>query len=122
MRLGRRPLLSGAVAAGFVSPARAADIDVAIVSVPGEYAALEAHHALTAGLHVLLFSDGVSVEEEVELKERAAGLGRLVMGPGAGTSVLAGVGLGFANVLTASSATSVGVVAAAGKLGAELRG
>jgi len=93
---------------------RDADIDVAIVSVPGEYAALEAHHALTAGLHVLLFSDGVSVEEEVELKERAAGLGRLVMGPGAGTSVLAGVGLGFANVLTASSATSVGVVAAAG--------
>ena len=36
------------------------DVNVAIVSVPGEYAALEAHHALTAGLHVLLFSDGVA--------------------------------------------------------------
>ncbi len=88
---------------------------VAIVSVPGEYAALEAHHALTAGLHVLLFSDNVPVDEEVELKERGLRLGRLVMGPGAGTAVLAGTGLGFANALTASSdRRGVGVVAAAG--------
>jgi succinyl-CoA synthetase alpha subunit len=74
---------------------------VAIVSVPGEYAALEAHHALTAGLHVLLFSDGVPLEEEIELKDRATALGQLVMGPGAGTAVLGGTGLGFANVLVA---------------------
>jgi FdrA protein len=93
---------------------RAPDASVAIVSVPGEYAALEAHHALTAGLDVLLFSDNVPVEEEVELKERALGLGRLVMGPGAGTAVLSGTGLGFANVPTASGAPGVGVVAAAG--------
>ena len=93
------------------------DVNVAIVSVPGEYAALEAHHALTAGLHVLLFSDGVALEEEIELKERAAELGLLVMGPGAGTSVLGGTGLGFANVLAASPVAGigrVGVVAAAG--------
>jgi FdrA protein len=94
---------------------RASGSSVAIVSVPGEYAALEAHHALTAGLHVLLFSDNVPVDEEVELKERALRLGRLVMGPGAGTAVLAGTGLGFANALTASSeGRGVGVVAAAG--------
>jgi FdrA protein len=99
-----------------------ADLNVAIVSVPGEYAALEAHHALTAGLHVLLFSDGVPLEEEVELKERAAALGLLVMGPGAGTAVLGGTGLGFANVFAASGKAGtggvrigkVGVVAAAG--------
>jgi FdrA protein len=99
-----------------------ADLNVAIVSVPGEYAALEAHHALTAGLHVLLFSDGVPLEEEVELKERAAALGLLVMGPGAGTAVLGGTGLGFANVFAASGRSGtgglrigrVGVVAAAG--------
>jgi FdrA protein len=92
------------------------DTDVAIVSVPGEYAALEAHHALTAGLHVLLFSDGVSLEEEVELKTRAVELGRLVMGPGAGTAVLAGTGLGFANVAATPSdaGDAVGVIAAAG--------
>jgi FdrA protein len=93
------------------------EVSVAVVSVPGEYAALEAHHALTAGLHVLLFSDNVPVEQEVELKDRALRLGRLVMGPGAGTAVLAGTGLGFANVLTArprAGVRGVGVVAAAG--------
>ena len=74
--------------------------NVAIVSVPGDYAALEAHKALSAGLHVLLFSDNVSVEEEVELKERAEAEGLLVMGPGAGTAMLGGTCLGFANVIS----------------------
>jgi FdrA protein len=88
-----------------------AGANVAVVSVPGPYAALEAHHALSAGLHVLLFSDGVSVDDEVALKERADRLGLLVMGPGAGTAVLGGVGLGFANAVRSGP---VGVVAAAG--------
>jgi FdrA protein len=88
--------------------------NVAVVSVPGPFAALEAHHALTAGLHVLLFSDGVPLEEEIELKRRGAELGLLVMGPGAGTAVLGGTGLGFANVLCSSAGGAVGVVAAAG--------
>jgi FdrA protein len=87
------------------------EANVAIVSVPGAYAALEAHHALSAGMHVLLFSDNVSLDEEVELKARAASLGLLVMGPGAGTAVLSGTGLGFANVVRRGP---VGVVAAAG--------
>ncbi|MDN5747255.1 MAG: protein FdrA [Pseudonocardia sp.] len=89
----------------------APDSSVAVVSVPGDYAALEAHQALTAGLHVLLFSDNVSVEAEVDLKERAAGLGLLLMGPGAGTAMLGGTCLGFANVVTPGP---VAVVAAAG--------
>ena len=67
---------------------------MALVSVPGDYAAMEAHKALSAGLHVLLFSDNVSVADEVELKDRATDLGRLVMGPGAGTAMLGGTGLG----------------------------
>jgi FdrA protein len=85
--------------------------NLAIVSVPGDYAALEAHKALSAGLHVLLFSDNVSVEDEVALKDRATEVGRLVMGPGAGTAMLGGVGLGFANVVNRGR---VGVAAAAG--------
>ena len=85
--------------------------NVAVISVPGDYAALEAHKALSAGLHVLLFSDNVSVEDEVALKDRATELGRLVMGPGAGTAMLGGIGLGFANVVRPGR---VGVVAAAG--------
>lgn len=87
------------------------EANVAIVSVPGAYAALETHKALSAGLDVLLFSDNVPVADEVELKQRARDLGRLVMGPGAGTAMIAGVGLGFANRV---SPGPVGVVAAAG--------
>ena len=73
----------------------APEANVAIVSVPGPYAALEAHKALTRGLDVLLFSDNVPLADEVDLKRRACSLGRLVMGPGAGTAALGGVGLGF---------------------------
>ena len=87
------------------------DPNVAIVSVAGGYAALEAHKALTAGLHVLLFSDNVSLEEEIALKEHAASVGRLAMGPGAGTASIGGCGLGFANCVAPGR---VGVVAAAG--------
>jgi FdrA protein len=85
--------------------------NVALVSVPGEYAALEADRALTRGLHVFLFSDHVSLEDEIALKRRGAQRGLLVMGPECGTAMLAGVGLGFANVVRAGP---VGVVAAAG--------
>ncbi len=85
--------------------------NVAVVSVPGDYAALEAHKALTRGLDVLLFSDNVSLQDEVNLKRRARSVGRLLMGPGAGTAVLAGVGLGFSNRVNHGP---VGVVAAAG--------
>ena len=85
--------------------------NVAVVSVPGPYAALAAHSALTAGLHVLLFSDNVPLADEVALKRRASRLGRLVMGPGAGTAMLGGTGLGFANAVGRGP---VGVVAAAG--------
>ena len=85
--------------------------NLALVSVPGPFAALEAHKALSAGLHVLVFSDNVPLADEVELKVRAERLGLLVMGPGAGTAAFGGVGLGFANVLRPGP---VGVVAAAG--------
>jgi FdrA protein len=89
--------------------------NLAIVSVPGDYAALEAHKALSAGLHVLLFSDNVPLDQEVELKQRAEDAGLLVMGPGAGTAMLGGTGLGFANVVDPGDGRpGVGVVAAAG--------
>ena len=85
--------------------------NVAIISVPGPFATLESHKALSAGLHVLLFSDNVPLEDEIALKMRARELGRLVMGPGAGTAMLAGTGLGFANRVGPGP---VGIVAAAG--------
>jgi FdrA protein len=82
------------------------DVNVAIISVPGAYAALETHKALSAGLDVLLFSDNVPLSDEIELKERARELGRLVMGPGAGTAMIAGAGLGFANRVKAARSGS----------------
>jgi FdrA protein len=91
--------------------ARQRDANLAVVSVPGEYAALSAYQALSLGLHVLLFSDNVPVAKEVALKDFARSRGLLLMGPGAGTAILGGVGLGFANVV---SRGPVGIVAAAG--------
>lgn len=95
-------------------PAALADADganLALISVPGEYAVLEAQRALSAGMHVFLFSDHVPLETEIELKRRAAERGLLLMGPECGTAMLGGVGLGFANVVRPGS---VGIVAAAG--------
>lgn len=71
--------------------------NVVSIAVPGPYAAWVAHRALDAGKHVFLFSDNVAVEDEVALKRRGAEAGLLVMGPDCGTSILNGVGLGFAN-------------------------
>ena len=57
----RRGGRAGAAAARRAARSMArAEGDVAVISVPGEYAALEAHKALGAGMDVLLFSDGVS--------------------------------------------------------------
>lgn len=76
---------------------RTAEANLAVISVPGEHAVAEAHQSLSAGLHVFLFSDGVSLSDELALKLRARRRNLLVMGPECGTSILHGVGLGFAN-------------------------
>jgi len=85
--------------------------NLAIVSLPGQYAKLEVAKAIEKGLHTFLFSDNLSVEEEIELKERAKERRLLVMGPGCGTAIINGIGLGFANVVRRGP---VGVIAAAG--------
>lgn len=85
--------------------------NVAVISVAGRYAAAEAWDALRSGLHVLLFSDNVSLEDEIALKRYAVEHRLLLMGPGAGTAILNGVALGFANVLPRGP---VGIVSAAG--------
>lgn len=87
------------------------EANVAVISVAGRYAADEAWDALRQGLHVLLFSDNVSLEDEIALKEYARDNGLLLMGPGAGTTILNGVALGFANVVPDGP---VGIVSAAG--------
>ena len=85
--------------------------NLAVISVAGRYAAAEAWDALYNGLHVLLFSDNVPLEDEIALKRYAVERGLLLMGPGAGTAIINGVALGFANALPSGE---VGIVSAAG--------
>jgi succinyl-CoA synthetase alpha subunit len=84
---------------------------LAVISTPGSFAAAEVHQALSAGLHVFLFSDGVDLADEVALKRRADQLGLLVMGPECGTAIIGGVGLGFANRVRSGP---IGLVGASG--------
>ncbi len=85
--------------------------DLALISVPGDYAAAEARKALALGLHVMLFSDNVSVDDERAVKTFARERGLLVMGPDCGTAIVNGVPLGFANVVRRGD---IGLVAASG--------
>jgi FdrA protein len=71
--------------------------NLALISVPGDYAAAEARKALSCGLDVMIFSDNVPLAEEVALKREAKALGRLVLGPDCGTAIIGGTPLAFAN-------------------------
>src|SRR5258708_4780377 len=85
--------------------------NLALISVAGEHAWLEAEQALRHGLHVFLFSDNVSIEQEQRLKALAVKNGLLLMGPDCGTAIINGVGLGFSNVAPRGS---IGIVGASG--------
>lgn len=90
---------------------RAGGANLAVVSVPGGQAFGPSMELLRNGVNLHLFSDHVPLEQEVELKTYASSKGLLVMGPGAGTSIINGVGLGFANSVKKGD---VGIVASAG--------
>lgn len=87
------------------------DANLVAISVPGEYAAREARKALECGLNVFLFSDNVSIDDELDLKKSAVKKNLLVMGPDCGSSLIGGVGIGFANVVRKGS---IGVISASG--------
>jgi len=82
-----------------------------LISVPGRYAADVAREALALGKHVFLYSDNVSLEDEIALKKTAREKGLLVMGPDCGTAIINGIGLGFANRVRRGP---IGVVGASG--------
>jgi FdrA protein len=82
-----------------------------LISVPGRYAAGVARQALRLGKNVFLYSDNVSLADEVALKKTAAERGLLVMGPDCGTAIVSGIGLGFANRVRRGP---IGLVAASG--------
>ncbi len=82
-----------------------------LVSVPGRYAANVSRQALGLGKHVFLFSDNVSLDDEIELKQIAVKKGLLIMGPDCGTAIVNGVGMGFANRIRSGP---IGLIAASG--------
>ena len=69
--------------------------NLALISVPGEFAAREARRALERGMHAMVFSDNVPVADEIALKDLAASKGLLLMGPDCGTALIAGVPTGI---------------------------
>lgn len=87
------------------------DANLALISVPGDYAAAEARKALNGGLDVMIFSDNVPIEAEIALKQQGREAGRLVMGPDCGTAIIAGVPLAFANEVPSGN---IGIIGASG--------
>lgn len=117
--LTRRPDDSGDGSAAPRTPPRSITMGLealpaanfALISTPGDYAASEALKALQHGLHVMIFSDNVSLADEIMLKQYAREHGLLVMGPDCGTAIVNGIPLGFANVVRRGN---IGVIGASG--------
>lgn len=82
-----------------------------MISLPGPMAKLDCISAIEKGLNVMLFSDNISIEDEIELKKRAIEKDLLLMGPDCGTAIVSGVPLALANVVRRGD---IGVVAASG--------
>lgn len=87
------------------------EANLAVISIPGAYAAAEADRALDEGLHVFMFSDNVSLEDEERLKRKAHEKGLVVMGPDCGTGIIQGVPIAFTNNVTPGK---IGIVGASG--------
>ncbi|HGY2282624.1 acyl-CoA synthetase FdrA [Citrobacter braakii] len=87
------------------------EANMTLISVAGEYAAELANQALDRNLNVMMFSDNVTLEDEINLKRRARDKGLLVMGPDCGTAMIAGTPLAFANVMPEGN---IGVIGASG--------
>ena len=115
---GRRPGPGGDGGSGATTPPRSvtsaaarSGATVALISVPGPHAFRTAMEAIEVGLHPVVFSDNVSIEHEVAIKDAAEAAGLVAMGPDCGTVILDGVGLGFANAVVPGP---IGLVSASG--------
>ena len=115
--LAERPADEGPAAAEQPAPSirlaatRDPSLNLALISVPGDYAAAEALKAIGLGMSVMIFSDNVPAEHELEVKRAADARDLVVMGPDCGTAIVNGIPLGFANVVRRGP---IGVVGASG--------
>ncbi|MDR1534468.1 MAG: hypothetical protein LBU64_05140 [Planctomycetota bacterium] len=110
-RANRSPVESLAPKSLPMACERLGEANLALISVAGEYAKYEAAQALSAGLDVFLYSDNISLADELALKRLAAGKGRIVMGPDCGAAVIHNTPLGFANRMRRGT---VGIISSTG--------
>lgn len=87
------------------------DANLVLISIAGEYAAGLAEQALDDNKNVMIFSDNVSLDDEIRLKTKASEKDLIVMGPDCGTAIIAGAPLAFANVIPKGN---IGVIGASG--------
>lgn len=90
---------------------RLPDANLALISIPGPFVKREAMKAIDANLNLFIFSNNVSITDEVEIKQLGRKKRLLVMGPDCGTAIIGGVSIGFANSVRKGS---IGIVGAAG--------
>ncbi|GAB4028619.1 MAG: acyl-CoA synthetase FdrA [Elusimicrobiota bacterium] len=104
---------SGVISADSISQAVSSGdgLNLALISVNGRYAGDLALEAIENNLNVMIFSDNVPLERELELKKLGVKKGLLVMGPDCGTSIINGAPLGFANKVNSGN---IGVVGPSG--------
>ena len=85
--------------------------NIASLSIPGQFVKEIATELLEKKLHLFVFSDHVSLDDEIYLKNLALEKNVLFMGPEAGTSILSGNVFGFGNRIRKGS---VGIIGASG--------
>lgn len=86
------------------------EANLALISVPGDYAAAEAIKALNLGMNVMMFSDNVSIVQEIH-QNACPRTSAHRNGPDCGTAIVNGIPLGFANVVKRGA---IGVIGASG--------
>lgn len=91
--------------------AKLPDANLAVISIPGAYAALEADRALDENMNVFMFSDNVTIEDEKKLKDKAHEKGLCLMGPDCGTGIIQSVPIAFTNKVAPGS---IGIIGASG--------
>lgn len=87
------------------------EINLCSVSVPGEYAYGEVKKALNAGLHCVVFSNNVPLEQERGMKLLAREKGLLCMGPDCGVANINGAALVLSSI---NNRGPFGIVGASG--------
>lgn len=85
--------------------------NICMISTPGEYGRYEAAKAINLGLNVMLYSDNISIEDELSLKKLAHEKDLILMGPDCGTAIIGGTPLAFANEIRKGT---IGIVGASG--------